>query len=196
VSNKDLNFIYEIGALRHIDRQWKRFLIYPPQNTVEHTFRVMWLAQTIAKMEKADTDKVLKMALVHDIVESRTGDTDYLMRTYVKRDDEKAIGDILKGTSLEKEYLKIFDEYEKRDSLEAKIVKDADTLDIDLEVREQESRGMKTIKPWQKFRFEGNYKKLFTKSARKIWREIQNSNPTDWHTKADHRFKKRLENKS
>ena len=190
MNKRDLDFIYEMGALRHIDRQWKRFLMIKPQNTVEHTFRIIWVAMILAKGEKADVEKVIKMGLLHDIVESRTGDTDYLMRTYVKRNDEKAIKDILKGTSLEKEYLEIFDEYEKRETLEAKIVKDADTLDIDLEVREQESRGMKTIKPWQKFRFEGNYKKLFTKSARKIWREIQTSSPHDWHTKADHRFRK------
>lgn len=162
-----------------------------PQNVAEHSFRVAWLALLLAQTEKADASKVLKMALVHDIVESRTGDTDYLMRPYVIRNDEKAIKDILRGTSLEKQYLKLFEEYEKRQSLEAKIVKDSDTLDVDLEIREQEARGMKPIRAWHGYRREGNYKKLFTKSARKIWEEIQSSNPQDWHTKADHRYKSR-----
>ena len=44
-----------------------------------HTLRVAWIATIIAKNESnADLAKVVKMALVHDIAESRTGDTHYL----------------------------------------------------------------------------------------------------------------------
>lgn len=190
MSKRDLEFIYEMGALRHIDRQWKRFLLASPQNTVEHTFRVIWTSLILSKMEKAgDLNKIIKMALVHDIVESRTGDTDYLMRPYVERNDEKAIKAVLKDTSLEKDFTKIFIEFEKRESIEAKIVKDADNLDVDLETREQEAKGMKPIKEWKKFRQVHMYKKFYTKSARKLYRQIEKSNPNDWHTKAQNRFR-------
>jgi putative hydrolase of HD superfamily len=190
MSKRDLEFIYEMGALRHIDRQWKRFLLTSPQNVVEHSFRVIWVALVLAKMEKAgDLNKIIKMALVHDIVESRTGDTDYLMRPYVERNGEKAVKAILKNTALEKDFLKIFSEYENRESIEAKIVKDADVLDVDLETTEQITKGMKGIKDWDKFRYDGMYKKLFTKSAKRLWREIKKSNPNDWHTKAQNRFR-------
>ena len=93
----DINFLYEIGTIRYIDRMWKRFLNADFENLAEHHFRVAWIALVIAKHEKVDnTDKILKMALVHDIAESRTGDVDYLSRQYVERNEELGIKDILK----------------------------------------------------------------------------------------------------
>jgi putative hydrolase of HD superfamily len=84
--DRDIEFLYEIGSLRLMDRQWQRFLNGVSANVTEHQYRVMWLALTIAKYEKAkNTERILKMAMVHDITESRTGDTDYIARQYVRR---------------------------------------------------------------------------------------------------------------
>lgn len=75
---RDIELLYEIGALRFIPRQWTRFLNAVFANLAEHHLRVMWTAMVIAKREHADIEKVLKIALVHDIAESRTGDADNL----------------------------------------------------------------------------------------------------------------------
>ena len=78
---RDIEFIYEVGALRHIDRMWKRFLNADFANNTEHMFRVVWIALIIAKHEGVkDTGKIVKMAIAHDIAESRTGDVDYISR--------------------------------------------------------------------------------------------------------------------
>src|SRR4029079_12703063 len=134
-------------------------------NLAEHHLRVIWLSLIIAKYEKADTDKVLKLALVHDIGESRTGDVDYLSRQYVERNEKLAIKDMLQKTALDKEYSDLYKEYAERKTLEAKIVKDADNLDIDLELSEQEVRGIKLKSTWQKQRNYVSKKKLYTKTA-------------------------------
>lgn len=185
---RDLQFLYEIGTLRFTRRQWSRFLNADFANLAEHHLRVMWLAITIAKYEKADIDKVLKMALVHDIAESRTGDVDYLSRQYVIRNEELGLKDMLKSTALEKEFLKLYEEYEKRESLEAKVAKDADTLDVDLELNEQESRGFKLKYAWKGQRAHVGKTQLYTKTAKKFWDAIQKSDPNEWHIEGRNRL--------
>lgn len=159
-------------------------------NLAEHTLRVIWIASIIAKNEKnVDFDKVLKLALVHDIAESRTGDVDYVSRQYTERKEEKAITDILKNTSLGEDFPKIWAEYEERKTLEAKIVKDADNLDVEMELAEQGSRGNPMPKKWHKMRSDVATSKLFvTKTGRELYRKILKSDPDGWHLNAPNRF--------
>lgn len=186
---RDIEFIYEMGALRHIPRQWQRFLNPDFANLAEHHFRVMWIALILAKYEKADTSKVLKMTLVHDIMESRTGDADYLSRQYVKRDEELGLKDILAKTILEKdEFIDLWREYEAQETLEAKVVKDADLLDIDVELNEQEARGFKLKYTWKTQRGWVSKNRLKTKSAKKLYDAIAKSDPNAWHINGRNRL--------
>ena len=185
---RDIEFLYEIGTLRFTRRQWSRFLNADFANLAEHHLRVMWLAVILAKYEKADLDKVLKMALVHDIAESRTGDVDYLSRQYVIRNEELGLKDMLKSTAAEKEFLMLYEEYEKRESLESKVVKDADTLDIDLELNEQETRGFSLKSAWKGQRTHIGKTQLYTKTAKRFWGAIQKSDPNAWHIKGRNRL--------
>ncbi len=139
------------------------------------------------KEKKGNHEKILKMALVHDLPESRAGDVNYLSRQYTTRDEQKAAEEIFQETSLKDEYVKLFEEYEKRKSIEAKIVKDADNLDVDFELQEQSVGGHALKSAWI-FNRSAIYKSLFTKTARKIWKEIQKSNPHDWHMFARNRY--------
>jgi putative hydrolase of HD superfamily len=186
--DRDIQFLYEIGTLRFTRRQWSRFLNADFANLAEHHLRVMWLALIIAKYEKADINKVLKMALVHDIAESRTGDVDYISRQYVIRNEEMGLKDMLDDTAIEKDFLKLYEEYEKRESLESKVVKDADTLDVDMELNEQENRGFKLKQAWTIQRTHVGKTKLYTKTAKKFWAAIQKSDPNEWHIKGRNRL--------
>ena len=166
---------------------WHRFLGTDVASITEHHYRVMWLALIIATREgKGDTSKILKMAMVHDIGESRTGDVDYLARQYVVRREDKAIDHMLDKTSIKPEFLKLWKAYEKRTSIEAKIVKDADNLDVDIELREQSSKGSKLEGDWRGTRTELAADRFFTKAARDLYKEIAESNPSDWHVKSPH----------
>ena len=186
---RDLEFIYEMGCIRYIDRSWKHFLNPGFQNLAEHHLRVAWIALILAKQEGVkDTGKVIKMSIMHDIAESRTGDVDYLSRQYTKRDEDLGMQDILSSTILEDEFLALWKEYKEKKTIEAQIVKDADYLDVDIELKEQEARGMPSRKEWKASRVMLAKNNFFTKSAKKLWRELQKSNPNDWHTKARNRF--------
>lgn len=181
-AKRDIEFLYEMGSLRFVQRTWKRFLNVDFQNLAEHHMMVTWTALLIAKHEKVtNTDRIMKMAIVHDIAESRTGDVDYLSRQYVKRDEELGIKDMLKSTELEKEFLELWEEYEDRKTIEAKIVKDADNLVVDLELREQFTKGLRTDMMFSDYRDQLEKKIFFTKTAEKLAREIKEANPHDWH---------------
>ena len=186
---KDTELIYEVGMLRFVDRMWKQFFGPDLQNVSEHSFRIIFTSLMIARMEKAkiSEEKIMKMALIHDLVESRTGDTHYLSRRYCHREEGMAIKDILKGTIFEKEFLLLYEEFEERKTLEAKIVKDADNLDVDIEIRETTARGGKAPKDWKNHR-KKVYKDFYTNSARKIAKTIATSDPNDWHMLGRNRF--------
>jgi putative hydrolase of HD superfamily len=185
---RDIEFLFELGMLRHIKRSWVQVLTPEFENLSEHMFRVAWLALLISKMENTgDHEKILKMALIHDMGESRTGDAHYINRQYTKRDEHLAIEDMLKDTSLI-ELKPLWEEYEKRESIESKIVKDADILSVDMELTEQASRGNKVKEIWQGQRDKIARNGLFTESAKKLWQEIQTANPHDWHLNGRNRL--------
>lgn len=186
---RDLEFFYEIGCLRHIQRTWRQFLNPDFQNLSDHILRVVWISLTLAKYEGAkDTEKLMKMALVHDLSESRSVDSHYVSRQYVERFEEEAITDTLTDTAVYEDFMAVWKEYEARESLEAKIVKDADTLDVDLELKEQEYRGIKLGEDTLVGRQYVAQSKLYTETAREFFYAIQESNPNDWHLKSKNRF--------
>jgi putative hydrolases of HD superfamily len=180
--NRNVELMFEIGTLRHIERTWKNFMNPDVANCAEHMYRVLWLALTISKMENiGNHEKILKIALMHDVTESRTGDTNYISRQYVKRDDEMALGDIFEGTVHEEETKALFREYEERNSIEARIVKDADTIDIEMELAELRAKGHSLGKVFVKDRRVNVYTRLYTKSAKKLWDALAVAEPHDWH---------------
>lgn len=171
-----------MGNIRYIDRMWRRFLGVGFANLAEHHFRVFWIAMIIAAHEKGvDTGKVAKMALIHDIAESRTGDVDYLARQYVERNDKLAIEDMLAATAIEEEFHDLWEEYETRESLESKIVKDADNLDVDFELAEQAAHGDRLQERWQSNRQFVAKERLYTNTAKKLFKQLEEADPHAWH---------------
>jgi putative hydrolase of HD superfamily len=142
---------------------------------------------TIASREQAagqpiDFGKIAQMVLVHDITESRTGEVDYISRQYVDRKEELAIDDIFEDTSVAVHFKEIWEEYEKRESLEAKIAKDADNLDVDFELAEQAVSGYSLEGTWKELRNKVAETKLFTQSAKDMYACLEDVSPHDWHT--------------
>jgi len=184
---RELEFLFEIGALRFQHRQWHRFFGIPFANITEHHYRVIWTALIIAAHEGAtNTDKIMKMALVHDIPESRAGDVDYISRQYTERDEELGVKDMLDDTPLAIEFVKLWCEYEDKSCMEAKIVKDADNLDIDLELREQAVNGVTFEKTLESMRDHVIETRLYTKTAKQMAKQIRSADPHDWHWLSPH----------
>lgn len=185
MKKRDFEFLFEIGSLRNIPRAWIQHLGAPVASNWEHTMRVVFLALMIAREEKkGDENLIIRMALVHDIAETRTVDLAYVHKVYSESDEARAARDLFAETSF-LDFEKIHAQYEKRDSIEARIVKDADNLDIDIELKEFEEQGHRLPAKWAKMRKFVRDKKLYTKTARKMWDRIQKESPADWHMGAN-----------
>jgi putative hydrolase of HD superfamily len=183
--SRDLELMYEISAMRFIDRSWVQYHRPNVANVAEHTFRVAWIAQILALREGADVGKVLRMALIHDVGKSRAGDAHWMNRSYVKRDEGRAIADTTAGTCAGDDSPSLWDEFKHGKTLEAQIVRDADNLDVDLEFRERRE-------DWHFATTEDDLRrqvfehKLLTDSAKDIWQEIQDSDPHRWYVDIYH----------
>jgi putative hydrolase of HD superfamily len=182
---RDLDLLYEVGSLRHISRAWTQLVGVRTATDLEHTVRVQFLALLLARMEGKPFDEalLLKMALVHDLAETRTNDHNYVHKLYVTLDEGMAATDALHDTTLSdlETVLRI---YEEREVYEAQLVKDADNLDIDIELREMEYQGIQVAKMWRedgKTRMVIRADALHTNAARTVWDAIQESNPHGWH---------------
>ena len=179
---RDIEFLYELGSLRNIQRGWRQHFGMDVANDLEHTVRVVWLAMLIARMEGVkNEEKIIKMALVHDMAETRVSYHSYVQKVYVQADEHSAANDLFAGTSFEDLNTDTLKEYEERQCIEAKIVKDADNLDVDLEMRELEQKGSKLPSKWMENRALVRNEKLYTESAKKLWDSLNEVDVDSWH---------------
>ena len=187
---RDIEFLFEIGTLRNMERGRKQHLAMECASDPEHSFRVAFLALMLARKEGVnDEEKIIKMALVHDLAETRVSDHSYMQKVYVTSDEERAAKDLFAGTLLDDLRTDILREFEERKSIEAKIVKDADNLDVDFELKELEERGSKLPAKFAHTRKMVREEKLYTQSAKSIWDELQGVDPSSWHLTANKWFK-------
>lgn len=179
---RDIEFLYEIGSLRNVPRGWRQHLGMDCASDLEHTMRVVFLALILGRREGgADEAKILKMALVHDLPETRVSDHSIVQKVYVTNiDEERAAADMFGDTDIQ-DYVDVFKEFEDRECIEAKIVKDADNLDIEIELRELDEMGSKLPEKWKSFRQKVRDEKLYTQAAKDMWDALQTSDPASWH---------------
>ncbi len=177
------NFMFEVGSLKNIPRTgWLKAGIKFPETIAEHSMRTALLGWVIAAMEGADTSKVVKMCLMHDLAESRIGDFDKVARRYLEKHDAelKAQLDIAKNLpdGMDDEASELYRELFEMRTKEANITRDADRLEMFIQAHEYENAGhsKKILKPWK----ESGSKNLKTKSAKRICKAISGSNFSNW----------------
>ena len=103
-----------------------------------HSFSTALLAYFLAKQmkkegQKVDVEKVLKMGLVHDIGETIVGDVGTFVKGMAggafKNIEEEGVKALVEGLDSKDEIINLVEEYNDRNSLEARVVKVADNLD-------------------------------------------------------------------
>lgn len=174
------SYLYEAGSLRKIARSHRQSLLTDDlsDNIASHTFRVTLIAYFLAKLEKADAAKVMLMGLIHDSEESRCGDQNWVHKKYVKVYEEEIREGQFLGIPGEGELIKTGSEYQKRESKEARIAKDADLLDQIMLLKEYAAMGNKEAESW--LTDNQQKKRIYGKTAKKLAREIMKQKPSDW----------------
>jgi putative hydrolases of HD superfamily len=75
-----LDFLHAVGALKNLPRQgWLDRRISAPESVADHIYRVTMMAWALGSAAGLDTQRLVKLALVHDLPEAIAGDaTPYL----------------------------------------------------------------------------------------------------------------------
>jgi putative hydrolases of HD superfamily len=174
---KIANFIYETGIHSKTPRSGLWYLGSGNQSVAEHLFHTSMIAYALCYLEpKADKNKVVLMALVHDIGEGRVSDHNYVHQRYGRLAEAEAVSDIAKSVPFGDEIERLFKEEGKRETLEAKLVKDADTLEWMTTLRGEEVKGNTKAKGWIKTA----EKRLKTKAGKKLGSLLIKTHPDAW----------------
>ncbi len=173
----DVDLLYELGELRKIVRYFQ--YAEGASSVAEHTLRVCYTTMILAKREGADVARALQIALFHDAAEVRTGDAHPWQKPYVSLHTEKAVSDMFGRTTLNEAVPLVMD-YEERSSFEARIVKDADMIECEMELRELKEAGSSNH---SFFEAHGNvqdvYGKLRTESGKALFKAVCERRPLD-----------------
>ncbi len=133
---KQINFIKEIDKIKYIQRKTKLFNSDRNENDAEHSWHLAMMALVLAEHSNASIDllKVIKMVLIHDIVEIDAGDTFIYdtQKNHSNTDEERLaaqrIFGLLPGEQAE-EMIAIWEEFEAGETNEAKFARTMDRLE-------------------------------------------------------------------
>ncbi|MGI9068730.1 MAG: HD domain-containing protein [Pyrinomonadaceae bacterium] len=150
--------LIELQRLKRLERTgWTlRGMPNGTESVAAHSFGVSVTAMMLADKIKnrgldLDIERVLKMALLHDWAETRVGDmprtaTSYFGADVRKKAETTAFADIVGPLgAAQSEYKNLYQDYEQRDSLEARLVKAADIIDLLIQAYTLEHSGAKGL---------------------------------------------------
>ncbi|MCX7770655.1 MAG: HD domain-containing protein [Proteobacteria bacterium] len=171
------DFLFEAGMLKRTPRTGFQFLGSGSESVAEHILRTAYTAFCLAHIsEKADKNKLILLALFHDFLEARIGDLNYMNKKYTATDEKKAMEDAVKGLPFETDLRELFEELWEEKTLESKLVKDADNIELLLQLKEQKDLGNPYADDWIYFTLQ----RLVTEEGKKLAEIIINTDSTNW----------------
>ena len=127
------------------------------ESVAAHSYGVAVTAMLLGDAVRArgavvEMETLLRMALLHDVAETRLGDLPRTASQYFGKEawhaaEKAAFADVVSGleTSLAGKYAALHAAYEQRDNLEAKLVKAADVIDLLVQALAFERRGARGL---------------------------------------------------
>lgn len=154
-----LKTLIELQRLKGLERTgWMlRGIAQGAESVAAHSYGVavaaMLLADELrARGIKIDVERLLRISLLHDWAEARVGDlprtaTEYFGAEARKRAEHGAFTDMVRGAGREAaaSYNELHEEYEERASLEARLVKAADVIDLLVQTLAFERAGVRGL---------------------------------------------------
>ncbi len=142
-----------IQAKRVVRTGWTMMDIKNPESVAEHSYQLCVMAMVLADQLGVDQDKLVKMAIVHDLGEIFTGDIvwvrgniiDIERRRKKEEIEAKGIEKIFKIINKTEEYKAIFEELMERKSVEATIFWQLDKLEMAIQALDYEKRKNKNL---------------------------------------------------
>ncbi len=188
MENKELkkiaNFFFELMQLKRTPRSGVTSMgIENPDSVAEHVLAAAQIAFILGKMEKANAERAVLIALFHDNEETRTDDIHTLNRYYLgsskEQAAEKAFYEQIEKLPFKNELGKIYQEFQEKNTPEAIIARDADKLEAIVQMKCYIDKGIvdiKTAKMWINY----DARNLKTDSAKKLFEVIKETNMNEW----------------
>lgn len=142
-------FLFESMLLKRVHRTGYQFLGPGKESVAEHTFGVMCIAWTLSQLTpEADKGRLLAMCLVHDLPEARMGDLNYVQKQYVRANEKRAVDHMTRGLPFGPDINELIDEFNARETLEARLARDADQLAFLLDLKSLSDMGYAAPEKW------------------------------------------------
>jgi len=172
------DFFFEAGILKRTPRSGWSFLQGSPKESVaEHSFRTALIAWSLAQLSPGIVvERVVELALCHDLAEARTSDLNYVHQKYVRVDEARAAADQARGLPFGKKLVGLDAEYREGASPEAMLAHDADQLEMLLSLKEALDGGASGAEDWIPFAI----RRLQTPLAQRIAESILEGHSEDW----------------
>lgn len=133
---KQIEFIKEIDKLKYIQRKTRLLNSDRPENDAEHSWHLAVMALILSGHSNGEIDvlKVIKMVLIHDIVEIDAGDVFIYDTTknHTNTDEERLAAERIFGLLPKEqasELIAIWDEFEAGETNESKFARSMDRLE-------------------------------------------------------------------
>jgi putative hydrolase of HD superfamily len=172
-----VRFLFEVGMLKRTPRSGLQFLGSGTDSVAEHLLRTAYLGFTLGRLVPGvDREKLLRMCLLHDLAEARTGDLNYENKKYVRADEEAAVRDLARALPFGAEIEALVAEFNARETLEARLANDCDQLELLLVLKEERDRGNPQADDWIPFAL----KRLREPLAQQLAQVILETHSSDW----------------
>ncbi len=142
-----LDFFKTAANLKKIRRQgWiDKLSIESPESVADHSYSMAIIGMVISDLQNYNSEKILKMILLHDLAESKIGDhtPQQLDKEKKNKLENNAFNEIIKNLPdlIKSQYLQIWQEYQENNSPESKIVHQIDKLEMALQAKIYEKDG-------------------------------------------------------
>ena len=116
-----------------------------PESVADHSYSMAIMSMVISDLENYNSEKMMKMVLLHDLAESKIGDYTPEQISNEKKHslENNAFNEIIKNLPdlIKSQYLEIWQEYQENNSAESKIVHQIDRLEMALQAKIYEKEG-------------------------------------------------------
>ena len=142
------DFFQKVLELKNVPRQgWKDKLeINNPESVAEHSYATSVISMILSDMEGLNSEKIIRMALLHDLAESVIGDItpDHITKNEKIGKENTAMKQILKNlpSKIAETYFETWNEYQENSSQEANFIHDVDKLEMALQAKFYQDKGI------------------------------------------------------
>ncbi len=146
------DFFYLATELKKVPRMgWKNKIgIERPESVADHTYGTALMSMVFSDVHNLDTEKILKMALLHDLAESLTGDfmPEEISKENKKTAEDEAIKEIFAKLpeDIAIKYSEIWNEFIQANTKESVLLHDIDKFEMAIQAVKYSSEGFSNEK--------------------------------------------------